>query len=127
MPTEPTTLDEIAERLRKELRRGDYLLEHGKTAFGIAIPAALQQARDLGRAEPPLDPQVLMTWYRNHAGFHHLVDAFAVTRLDRVVNEVVADERKALREIVEVAVLPGATSFQKQILAALDAREKESR
>jgi hypothetical protein len=96
--TEPKTLDEIAEELRAQLRRGDYLLAPGQSAFDGHIPAALTEARDLGRAEPPLDPEVLMTWYRNHAGFHHLVDAFAVTKLDRVVNEAVGEERRALRK-----------------------------
>ena len=79
---------------------------------------------------PPLDPQVLMTWYRNHAGFQHLVDAFAITKLDRVVNEAVAEERKALRKIVEdirTAKLFDDEQACNAILAALDACEKESR
>jgi len=97
----------------------------------IEVRAALQQARDLGRAEPPLDPEVLMTWYRNHAGFHYLVDAFAVTKLDRVVNEAVAEERKALVEEFERMskgrVLDENLLFKADVLEVLQVREKESR
>jgi hypothetical protein len=48
---EPKTLDEIADRLRAQLRRGDYLLDRGQSTFAIRIPDALRQAYDLGRAE----------------------------------------------------------------------------
>jgi len=49
--TEPMTLDEIAEKLRVQLRRGDYLLERGMSTFDIHIPAALTEAYNLGRAD----------------------------------------------------------------------------
>jgi hypothetical protein len=48
-------LDEIAEGLRKKLRRGDYLLAPGQSTFGPAIRAALAEAElagyERGRAE----------------------------------------------------------------------------
>lgn len=43
-------LDEMADELRGELRRGDYLLAPGESAFPPKIRAALQSAYDLGVA-----------------------------------------------------------------------------
>jgi len=48
--TEPTTLDEIAEWLRVNLRQGDYRLSSGESTYDIHILIALQQAYDLGQA-----------------------------------------------------------------------------
>jgi hypothetical protein len=103
---EPKPLDEIAEWLRKELRRGDYVLE-GVHTFDIHIPIALTEAYDLGRAERDKEWQAKMDTEGR---------AVVLAKL----KEVVADERKALREIVRQH---GCTDHRHNILAAFDARE----
>jgi len=123
----PKTLDEIAEWLRMELRRGDYVLEGGARTFDIHISIALTEAYDLGRAERDKE------WRE---------PAEALVNTVQAIEDAVAEERKALQPIIDAArLLLGNAAFQvlsergykgrrmdlEIAIRGFDAREKESR